>query len=51
MSWPIGFGFGYIFSTLLLEPNKKKEDNEEISVLDVGEKPKRFIAGKTHAVR
>ena len=36
----------YIFSTLLLEQNEKREANEEISVLDVVGKPQRFIPGK-----
>ena len=44
------YGFGYKFSALLLKPNKKKEDNEKIQVLYVGEKPQRIIPGKTYAV-
>ena len=31
--------------------NEEKEDNEEVSVLDVGVKPQRFIPGKTHAAK
>ena len=46
----ISSGSGYISSTLSLEPNEKREDNEEISVLDVGGKPQRIIPVKTHTV-
>ena len=44
-------GSGYLFSMLFLEPNKKREGNEDISVLDVRGKPQRLIPGKTHAVK
>ena len=31
-------------------PNEKREDDGEMSVLDVGGKPQRIIPGKTHAL-
>ena len=39
-------GSGYDILNALIRAKRKREDNEEISVLDVGVKPQRIIPGR-----
>ena len=47
----VNFDILIINTLIILEPNKKREDNKNILVLDVGGKPKRIIPRKTLAVK
>ena len=47
--WILGIFFYNTIETLLVEPNEKREGNKEISVLDVGGKPKRIVPMKTQS--